>query len=328
MLQEIVQPLAPQKSQSLSAAADSDQTRAMAEVQAQMILAKKFPRDEVRARDRILNSCARKGLAEVSQFCFSRGGKEITGPSIDLMVVIAAQWGNITHGWRELSRMNGASEVEAFAWDVETNTKVSRNITVKHIRDKSEGGKPLTSERDINELCANYASRAVRTCLEKVIPPDITDDAVAQCDFTLNSKAEITPEKIRGMLEQFSEYGVTQEMIVKRVQRNLDTMTPVQMVQMVRIYKSLKDGMSKPEEWFDMALAKKPVVEPATSVTPTPSPTATVQPTAAPEATNPPAPSPTPTASPAPAIAPEAKGKTMFAKNNPASPASALNFGE
>src|SRR5579872_4403458 len=103
---ELADPLSPTRAPATTAAAETDQARAIAEVQGQMILAKRFARDEIRARDKILNSCMRKGLAEVSQFCFSRGGTEVTGPSIDLLTVIAAHWGNILHSWRELSRSN------------------------------------------------------------------------------------------------------------------------------------------------------------------------------------------------------------------------------
>jgi len=254
--------LTPTRQPAPTAAAETDQARAIAEVQGQMILAKKFPRDEIRARDKILNSCMRKGLAEVSQFSFSRAGNEVTGPSIDLLTVIAAHWGNLLHSWRELSRSNGQSEIEAFAWDMETNTKVSRTLTVKHIRDTKKGAKVVTEERDINELCANWASRWVRTCLEKIIPPDIIDDAVNQCNATLNSNAEVTPERIKNMVEQFAEFGVTKEMIEARIQRRLDAMTPSQLVSISRIYKSLKDGMGKPEDWFDLSAGKKDAAEP------------------------------------------------------------------
>jgi hypothetical protein len=44
--------------------ASSDGDRAIAEVQAAMIVAKRFPRDVVASKDRILNACTRVKLAE------------------------------------------------------------------------------------------------------------------------------------------------------------------------------------------------------------------------------------------------------------------------
>ena len=40
---------------------------------------------------------------------------------------------------------------------------------------------------------------------------------------------------------------------VARIQRRLDTITPAQFVNLRKIYNSLKDEMSKPEDWFPAA---------------------------------------------------------------------------
>lgn len=142
-LPDITNPLEPVRRGSLTAAAETDQARGIAVVQAQMIVAKKFPRDEIRARDKIMTACARKGLAEVATYDYARGGTKITGPSIRLLEVMAAAWGNIDAGWRELSRHIadgvGVSEVEAYAWDLESNTRWPLTFQVKHVRDTKEG---------------------------------------------------------------------------------------------------------------------------------------------------------------------------------------------
>lgn len=125
-----------------------------------MVIAKRFPRDEKAALDRILNSCTRLTLAEQSLYSFSRGGSEITGPSIRLMEAIAQHWGNLEFGFRELERgidENGVgySEVQAYAWDIENNTRRPLQFRVPHWRDKRNGGEKITAERDIYELVAN-----------------------------------------------------------------------------------------------------------------------------------------------------------------------------
>ena len=58
--------------------------RAMAEVQGAIVLAKRFPRNQVESLDRIQIACQRPGLAEQALYTYSRGGTEITGPSIRL----------------------------------------------------------------------------------------------------------------------------------------------------------------------------------------------------------------------------------------------------
>jgi hypothetical protein len=76
--------------------------------------------------DRILNACTRPTLAEAGALHLRRGGTEITGPSIRLAEALAQNWGNIQFGIRELEQRNGESTVEAFAWDIETNTRQTK----------------------------------------------------------------------------------------------------------------------------------------------------------------------------------------------------------
>lgn len=238
------------------ALARGNEQRAVAEVQAAVLMAKRFPRDQIAAMDRILNSFTRPSLAEVSQYQYSKGGTDVSGPSIRSAEAIAQQWGNIDFGFRELSRGVGHdgvpfSEVEAYAWDMETLTRKPLQFIVRHWRDTKKGGYKITDERDIYELVANQAQRRVRACLLSIIPGDVTEAAMKQADLTLKSTADTGPEAQAKMLETFAGFGVTKEQIEKRIQRRLDTIQPAQMVSLKKIYVSLRDGMSQAADWFD-----------------------------------------------------------------------------
>ena len=135
-------------------------TRQAQEVQAAMIVAKRFPRDERESCNRILNACNRRSLAESAIYSFSRGGSEVTGPSIRLAECLAQNWGNIDFGYIELEQKNGESQVMAYAWDLETNTRQSKVFSVPHIRKTKTGAYSLTDPRDIYEMVANQASRS------------------------------------------------------------------------------------------------------------------------------------------------------------------------
>ena len=231
-----------------------EQQRAIAETQAAMIIAKRFPRNEAEAMDKILQACTRPTLAEAALYSYSRGGTEVTGPSIRLAEAIGQNWKNLQFGVREISQKGGESEVEAFAWDVENNTRQVKVFRVPHVRySKSKGNTPLTDPRDVYEMVANQGARRLRACILGIIPGDVIDAAVKQCEITLKTKAEVTPERLTSLLEKFVEYGITKEMIEKRIQRRIDAMTPALMVQMGKIYNSLKDGMSGPADWFEVA---------------------------------------------------------------------------
>ena len=81
-------------------------SRQAQEVQAAMVVAKRFPRDEIEANNRILNACKRKSLAERAIYEYPRGGENVTGPSIRLAEVMAQNWGNLDFGITELEQKN------------------------------------------------------------------------------------------------------------------------------------------------------------------------------------------------------------------------------
>lgn len=240
-----------------SAGARQSQSRELAETQTKYLMAERFPRDERTAMDRILNAFSRPGLAERSQYQFSRGGSDVAGPSIHAAQSIAQGWGNVEFGWRELSRGIGAdgkpfSEVEAFAVDLQSRVPSRIAFIVPHWRDTKSGGYKLKDERDIYELCANQAQRRKRACILSVVPQDVIDSAMEQAGITLQAKADTSPEAMHKMIEAFSAYGVQKSHIEKRIQRRLDAITPAQVVGLKRIYASLRDDMSTPAEWFDI----------------------------------------------------------------------------
>lgn len=147
------------------ASAQSDQQRAIAEVQAAMMIARMNPRDPIAAMDRILNACTRPTLANAAVYTYNRGGSDVSGPSIRLAEAMAQSWGNMQFGIRELDQRNGESTVQAFAWDVETNTRREVTFQVPHLRYTRSGSKRLEDPRDIYEMVANQGARRLRAIL-------------------------------------------------------------------------------------------------------------------------------------------------------------------
>ena len=90
-------------------------SRQAQEVQAAMIVAKKFPRDEYEATERIKRACQRTTLAEQAIYSYPRGGQNVTGPSIRLAEAMAQCWGNLDYGIIELDQKNNMSEMMAYA---------------------------------------------------------------------------------------------------------------------------------------------------------------------------------------------------------------------
>lgn len=235
-----------------------EQQRAIAEVQARMIIARSNPRDSLKAVDLILEDCKRQSLAESAVYQYARGGTNISGPSIRLAEAIARRWGNVASGIKEVSRANGYSECVAYAWDLETGYYDERQYQVRHWRDTKKGGYPITDERDLYELTANMGQRRKRAVLLSVIPDDVVQAAVAQCEQTMRAKADTSPEAMKKMVEAFEAFHVTKDHIETKIQRRLDAIQPAQVVGLKKIYASLRDGMSAAADWFEI---EPPIVQ-------------------------------------------------------------------
>lgn len=230
-------------------------SRQAQEVQAAMVIAKRFPRDEVESFNRILRSCQRKRLAENSMYEYPRGGTKVTGPSIRLAEAMAQNWGNIDFGIMELEQKNGESQVMAYAWDLETNTRQTKVFSVPHVRGTKKGNIPLTDPRDIYEMVANQGARRLRACILGVIPGDVVDAAVEECHKTLVSgNTELLIDRVRKGIKLFEDkFSVTKQMIEKYIGCNSEAFSENDMVRLNNVYKSLRDGMAKREDYFDIA---------------------------------------------------------------------------
>lgn len=248
-----------------------ESSRAIAEAQGKLVIAKRFPRDEARAYAKIIESCKRRGLAEEATYAFPRGGQTVSGPSIRLAEELARTWGNIDYGIRELSRKDGVSEMEAYAWDLETNTSSSQKFTVRHIRDTRGGGQALTDERDIYELTANQGARRLRARILAILPPDIVEAALVECKKTLAGNNEVPiADRVRRMVRSFEKYGVSAAMIEARLGHSMDNTLPDELAELHEIFNSLKNGVSKAGDWFGGAKPDPQIA--ANALAPAPAP--------------------------------------------------------
>jgi len=226
----------------------SEQTRAMQEVQASILMAMRYPRDEDTCRKAILHSCERPGLAEEAQYVYPKGGAKVTGPSIRLLEEAARQWKHVDSGWRIIQESPKGATVMAYAWDMQMNTRTRIEFYVEYTRKAGGRFTRIEDPRDQYEHVANMSSRRLRACLQKIIPAYIIDEAIDQCDKTLNAAPEINA---KAMLEAFDKLGVTQEMIEKRVGHKVEALTQQEVVNLKKIFVSLRDGFAPLSQYFE-----------------------------------------------------------------------------
>ncbi|MBT2508865.1 hypothetical protein J7I98_23850 [Streptomyces sp. ISL-98] len=232
-----------------------EQSRAVAEVQAAIIVAQQCPRDINNAIAEMRQSCQQMFLAERAFFRYSRGSGNITGPSVHLARELARCWGNIQYGLVEMRRDDefGQSEMQAFAWDVEKNSRNSSTFIVPHKRDQKGGPKQLTDMRDIYENNANNGARRVREAIFAILPPWFVEEAKQICTKTLSDGGgKPLPQRIADAIRAFEGIGVTQDRIETKLGRPSGKWTEHDVAQLLVAFQSIQRGEVTADEEFPL----------------------------------------------------------------------------
>lgn len=239
--------------------------RAIAEAQAAMVVAQRFPRDENAAYAKAMDAAKRPSLAAQALYSYKRGSEAVEGLSIRAAEELARIWGNFTYGMLELNQHAGSSEYQAFAHDLESNVRTVQNFTVNHIRDTRQGAKQLTDQRDIYETGANMGARRMRARILALLPSWLVDDFEQAIRKTRQEKDSKTPlpDLIRQMAAYAQGIGVSTAMLEARLGHKLEV-TQLAEIQMLRgVFTALKDSQTTIADEFatNAEDAGKPLVD-------------------------------------------------------------------
>lgn len=230
-----------------------EMSRAVAQVLGAMEGARRWPRDEDAARDRFLTACARPAFAERAFWRFSRGGEQLTGPTIAFAEEAARNWGNLDSGSVELVRRPGESDMRAFAADLQTNYTRSTIFVNPHIgyvdtpKLQDDGtwkqGRTLRSMRDIRENNQSAGSRNEREMLLSVLPSWYIEEGIACCYRTLaGNSTEPIEDRRRKCADAFTEIEVPRSLLVAKVGVPFDAWLPADIATLRVIFQSIKRG--------------------------------------------------------------------------------------
>lgn len=227
-----------------------EQERAIAEAQGQLVMAKRFPRNETSAHAELMNACKMPSFAGVAFYSVPRAGGAVTGPSIRLAEEVARVYGNFEYGHRELARDDTKSEVEVYAWDKEKNNRSIRQITVYHVRDTKNGSFPLRDQKDIDDKIANVASKQVRGRILALMPKWLVEEAIQECRRTLaGNNDEPIESRIRKMSQAFAKFGVSVSHLEAYLGHGLDKTLSDEIVDLQGIYNAIREGVA-PSDFF------------------------------------------------------------------------------
>jgi hypothetical protein len=230
-----------------------EQSRAVAEVHASVLLARETPRNVAAAQAAIRQSCENAKFAQRAFYSYPRGGSTVTGPSIQMARELARCWGNIQHGINELRRddVAGESEMLAWAWDVETNTRSSQTFIVPHARDAGRKRQKLTDLRDIYENNANNGARRLREAIFSVLPSWLVDDAKEVAHKTLEAgDGRSLDSRVSEAVAAFAQAGITAERLERKVGRKRAQWTAQDIASLEVVYRSLSRRETTVDEEF------------------------------------------------------------------------------
>lgn len=246
-------------------------SRVAAEVYAAILVAQQVPRDLVAVQEEMEQLCRLPAMARKAIYKLPKGGKQVTGPTIHLMKELARIWGNTQWGMAELSRTLGKSELLAYAWDAQKNSRSSRIVVVEHKRDKSDTGpEDLTDMGSIMTNNTSIASRHLRETIATILPLWFVDRAVELCHQTLTGGGIVPmPQKIRNAVGKYEELGVRKNQLVARLGgRPTNEWDALDLAELLETFSRIRDGLSTVDDEFPTPAS---VVPPAqmTSVAPT-----------------------------------------------------------
>lgn len=234
----------------LSQSTAVEQQRAIAEVQAAVVVAQSCPRDMAEAEAEMEYVCGRLDMAEQAFYQVTNRG---TGPSVHLARELARIWGNIDYGVKELHRDDerGVSEVLAFAWDVQKNSRSSRTFINPHARMARGSRVELTDLQDIYLSNQNIGARAVRETIFTIIPRWFTEKAQDICRRTLeHGEGEPLKDRISKMVDWFGGMGISVAQLQARVDRPRGQWTAGDVAQFKIAGKSIMAGEAQKDELF------------------------------------------------------------------------------
>lgn len=237
-----------------SQATQVEQARAAAEVAAAIRVAQDCPRDIDLALRELERSCQRKAFAMRAFYRYGRGGQQLTGPTIQFAQEAARCWQNMQSGMVELSRTGDRSEMMAWAWDVQFNTRRVSTFVSPHrgYTDGADSTRELVAMRDIYENNASAAARREREMILSILPTWYVEQGKDWARAALAGGEDGKPIETRRaeVVKSFEQIGVRREQLVGKIGAPVDAWLDVDLATLVVIGKSIKAGETSAEHEF------------------------------------------------------------------------------
>lgn len=251
--------------------------KARADIEARWTMAMHRPRNMDQVRATLMLECRRPGFADAAIYAKPVGGDDtIEGLSIRFAEVAARAMGNIAIDQAQIYDDDRTRIIRVSVTDLEANVTWPTDVTVAKTVERKflrKGQKPLASrpnsygeqvyivEASEDALLTKQAalvSKAVRTCILRVVPGHLQDEAMAVCKAVLADKTAKDPDAARNKLvDAFSRIGVTPLHLGEYLGHDLATASPAELQQLIQLGATIRDGETTWAEVMDGRSARQ-----------------------------------------------------------------------
>lgn len=187
-----------------------------AEVNQQIATAKKYPRSLQKFRQELLTQATlTEEIAASCYYTVPRGGKDIEGPSTRLAEMVLSCWGNCRATARIVAETDNFIVAQGIFIDLERNVAVGVEVNRRIVDAR---GNRFNLDM-IGVTAAAAMSIALRNAVFKGIPRVFIDEAYEAAKATVAGKLATLSDKRNRMLEAFKAYGVTEQQILAKVEK-------------------------------------------------------------------------------------------------------------
>lgn len=231
---------------------------ARAELDAQIVTARTYPRSVRMAMDNIITyATLDEETAVECIYALKRSGKPIRGPSIRLAEILVNQWGNCRAQAMvvDTDRINKIITAEGIFHDLQTNSatrvRVQRRISDKNGRLFSDDMIVVTG----NAAC----SIAKRNAVLAGIPKGVWRKALQACEEVIRGNVKTMSEQRDRALSALAHFGLSHDQVFALMEvGGLEDLTLDDISTLRVIYTSLKNGDQTVEDLMRSIEPEKP----------------------------------------------------------------------
>lgn len=217
----------------------------------QIATARAYPRNVTRAVSNVMALVQMDmETAETCNYALKRGGKVISGPSVNLAKAIAQEWGNMRIEAKVVDISATQVTSEGIAFDLE------KNLAIKVQVKRSIMGKAGRFSDDMITVTGNAAnSIALRNAIFAVVPAGVVKKtykaAVAMITGDVSTTDKLNVKRKQVIDRMRDTYKVTEEEILASIGKAaIDHVTEQDIVLLIGIGQAIKDGDTTIDEQF------------------------------------------------------------------------------